>query len=288
MMRATYRSRGAVAAAAIAVAMVMSVAGCTGGGASVSTQTQAQRQAQRQAQTPGPTAGAPVDAAHAVTPPHALSLASIPAGTLLATGEFHGSEAQAAGTIELRSTGGAGPSMRLHVTFETVATVTIELSTLNADASADEFRRASSYYRHDVVVSGTDLTYALPGIAEYFTSDPSWMRTAVLWIPPETTDGTTFERLIAVAPLTWSVPDMRPGLAVRDAGVMTAARGHVVLGDDGTPSSYTVAGGDTLAAIADRFGVEPADLVWLTPLRGPGPARADETLNLDRTSRGLN
>jgi len=55
--------------------------------------------------------------------------------------------------------------------------------------------------------------------------------------------------------------------------------------DADRPVSYTVARGDVLAAIADRFGVTVDDLGYLNPFRGTGMAIADEIINLDRHNR---
>jgi LysM repeat protein len=64
--------------------------------------------------------------------------------------------------------------------------------------------------------------------------------------------------------------------------------GTVTLDGD-SPSSYTVAQGDTLAAIAQRFGLELDDLFYLNPRRSPNPedshAFTGEVLNLSRQTR---
>ena len=94
--------------------------------------------------------------------------------------------------------------------------------------------------------------------------------------------------LLSHAPLTWSTPDMRPGLQVVDSGPVTGAMGTVTL-SGAEPASYTVAQGDTLATVADRFGISLDDLFYLNPRRSPNPedsqAFTGEMLNLSRENR---
>lgn len=97
-------------------------------------------------------------------------------------------------------------------------------------------------------------------------------------------------RASAVAPLTWVVPDQRPGLLVEDSGSTSGATGTVELGDDGEPRSYTVARNDVMAAIALRFGITEPDIRYLNPTRfsvcgGTDVACADEVLNLSKDGR---
>ena len=98
-----------------------------------------------------------------------------------------------------------------------------------------------------------------------------------------------FYAVAAVAPLTWTLPDMRPGLVMSDAGSTGGARGEVEL-SEGDPLAYTVVDDDLLPAIAARFGVTLDDLLYLNPARvvpGDDPALAyvGETLNLDPANR---
>lgn len=94
--------------------------------------------------------------------------------------------------------------------------------------------------------------------------------------------------LLSHAPLVWSIPDLRPGLEVVDSGPVTGAMGTVTLAG-AEPATYTVAQGDTLAAVADRFGIALDDLFYLNPRRSPNPedshAFTGEVLNLSRTNR---
>ncbi|KJC65759.1 LysM peptidoglycan-binding domain-containing protein [Agreia bicolorata] len=94
--------------------------------------------------------------------------------------------------------------------------------------------------------------------------------------------------IVSHAPLAWNTPDMRPGLDVVDEGPATGAMGVVTL-DGGDPLSYTVAQGDTLAAVAERFGIALDDLFYLNPRRSPNPEDAHaftgEVLNLSRSNR---
>lgn len=97
-------------------------------------------------------------------------------------------------------------------------------------------------------------------------------------------------RASAVAPLTWAVPDQRPGLIVEDAGATSGASGTVGLDADGAPASYTVARNDVMAVIARRFGITEADIRYLNPTRfsvcgGTEVACAEEVLNLSKTAR---
>lgn len=95
--------------------------------------------------------------------------------------------------------------------------------------------------------------------------------------------------IVSHATLTWDTPDLRPGLSVADSGASTGAMGTVSLDTDDKPIAYTVAQGDTLAAVAERFGIALDDLFYLNPRRSPNPEDAQaftgETLNLSRENR---
>ena len=82
---------------------------------------------------------------------------------------------------------------------------------------------------------------------------------------------------------------MRPGLSVRDSGAATGAMGTVRVDGDDRPGAYTVAQGDSLSAIAQRFGIALDDLFYLNPRRSPNPEAAEaftgEVLNLSRENR---
>ena len=127
------------------------------------------------------------------------------------------------------------------------------------------------------------------------SGDPSYLRSVVVnrypidsqFVSQSTAD--CYEPTIASAVLTWTLPDMRPGLgSVIDGGRRTAAQGTVTF-HDGKPVSYATVAGDTLIAIAQRLGVTTDDLVYLNPRRPSAykadTAYAEEVLNLERSAR---
>jgi hypothetical protein len=89
------------------------------------------------------------------------------------------------------------------------------------------------------------------------------------------------------AALRWSVPEQIRSLAATDAGPAVHAAGRATT-QHGRPIRYTVASGDTSAAVAQRFRITIADLQYLNPFRRRGNDTvlyAGEGLNLDPTDR---
>ena len=122
-----------------------------------------------------------------------------------------------------------------------------------------------------------------------FSNDPSFFSAAVLieYLGQSSNCG---HKVIAAAPLIWTMPDLRPELEVRDSGAVDSAGGTVTVGADGEPLTYATAFGDTLPEIAARFGVTVEDVIWLNPCR-PGAysktgAYEGEVLNLAKALRG--
>lgn len=235
-------------------------------------------------------AGAPAPTASTSTPDARPVLAP---GTIAATGSFPASGA-VAGSVEMRvnDTG----IFELVVTDLVVADGSAVQFTLTADALAPDEQCLDSDWRfglgqaeagHDPAVP---LVFPIGGSDGIGQGDLSFIREVVLTraAVAGAPDKACPIPLVSHAPLAWSTPDLRPGLDVADSGPVTGAMGTVTLDGD-SPSSYTVAQGDTLAAIAERFGLELDDLFYLNPRRSPNPedshAFTGEVLNLSRETR---
>jgi hypothetical protein len=123
-----------------------------------------------------------------------------------------------------------------------------------------------------------DLTYG----------NPSYLDTVVLTLNAVEPRTGCFYPVVALAPLTWTMPDLRPDTRVVDSGETGGATG-VATDTEGRPVSYTVAPNDLLPEIAARFGITVDDLLYLNPARNPPGdprwAHLDEVLNLDKSSR---
>ncbi len=70
---------------------------------------------------------------------------------------------------------------------------------------------------------------------------------------------------VGVAALDWSLPDLRPGLVVRDQGAFTDAMGKVTFGADGQPVTYRVEPSDRIEAISGRFALTMDEFIYLNP-----------------------
>jgi hypothetical protein len=133
--------------------------------------------------------------------------------------------------------------------------------------------------------SGDDLL-PVGDLSKFGGDDPSFIDGAVVAIYLESDHEQTGcgRTILATAPFTWTIPDMHPGLEIVDSGPAEGATGTVT-GERDRLIDYTVASGDVISAIADRFGVTVDDLGYLNPFRGTGMAIADEIMNLDRHNR---
>jgi hypothetical protein len=102
-----------------------------------------------------------------------------------------------------------------------------------------------------------------------------------------TADGCASD-MVAYAPLTWTVGDVRPDIHVVDRGARTGAMGSTNT-TDGKPTAYRVVAGDYLDAIAARFHLSLNDLFYLNPARYPSPlslvVETGEVLNLSKSNR---
>lgn len=137
------------------------------------------------------------------------------------------------------------------------------------------------------LVSPLDRTEAdgelvLP-IGGQFTAlgDPSWLHSI-----EESVQGDA--RVFAAAALTWTLPSPYPGLTVKDSGVIPFARGKV-LAENGVPTTFVPNRYDTITAMTARFGITPAQLLWLNPwmlqTTGDPELVAGKGVNLDPARR---
>ncbi|SMQ68454.1 LysM domain-containing protein [Agreia sp. VKM Ac-1783] len=236
----------------------------------------------------GPQGGAAQDDARPVLAP----------GTTAATGTFVDTGA-ASGAI----TGSVAITVDDEGIFQLVVTdlsVTDGLATqftLTADSLSPDEACLDSDWRFGLgqVDAGHDpaaaLVFPIGGSDGIGQGDLSFIREVVLTRAP--TGGTVDKAcpipIVSHAPLVWNIPDMRPGLDVEDSGASAGAMGIVTLDSDDKPIAYTVAQGDTLSAIAQRFGIALDDLFYLNPRRSPNPEDAQaftgEVLNLSRGNR---
>lgn len=98
-------------------------------------------------------------------------------------------------------------------------------------------------------------------------SQPSYLSTLVVYststssdVPVELATG----KVLAVAPVAWSVPARQTNIAPVDSGATAFATGTLeATTASGAPKRYTVAPGDLVDVVAQRFGVSVSALLYL-------------------------
>lgn len=213
----------------------------------------------------------------------------IASGTQVATATFSprpGSDA--AGSFEVVAS--ADPGVFEIVTKDLVGPAGSELTLLpysipDSETCADTGFRFSLGSLESL---GTGPLLMLPDLTR---GDPSFFGSAVLTVysDADREQNDCLATVVASAPITWTMSPRRPDLDVTDAGPVTGASGSTTTDASGAVTGYTVAAGDSMSGIADRFGLTIDDLFYLNPSRTPGPqdptAYADEVLNLSPSER---
>ena len=119
-------------------------------------------------------------------------------------------------------------------------------------------------------------------------ANPSFFHDLIFRSKVSPSAGSCPSDLVAYAPLTWTVRDMRPDIHVVDRGTRAGAMGSTDT-TDGKPTAYHVVAGDYPDAIAARFHVSLDDLSYLNPARSPGPVstvvETGEVVNLSKSNR---
>lgn len=218
-----------------------------------------------------------------------MRLSDIPAGTRIASGEF--GARGLTGRIEITANGSEHGFDVALVGLSPVpaAGTSIEFNAEPVTASDEALHEGFSHYSYQALEQVPDQTFTTPrrGHGGFQSSDPSYLRSAVLWAAPEGAP-VGLGSVVASAPLTWELPQAFPGLQVVDHGSSEGARGLAGSNESGSPLTYRVASGDAADAIAARFGITIDELRWLNPDREPGRfILADSTLNLARDARGI-
>lgn len=267
-------ARRPLLAAMIAVTLLGAVTGCTAGDATINR----------------PQASAATSAAHPPTTTFTPTpVPTVAPGTVLATGAFVSADRKTSGHIVI-SAAPLDDGLVMKVTgFRTTRAgegLQIKLSERPVKPNTVCF---DSYTRTDNVVSAaSQQTFEYPGTPFYAVSlDPSFLDSVVLIVSTPLADNCLWP-IAAIAHLTWTMPDLHPGLTVIDSGSGNEAAGEVVV-KNGKPVSYAVADGDTLTGITARFGITVAELAYLNPvqLSGGRPSNAETgaVYNLDRADR---
>lgn len=230
-------------------------------------------------------AAAPVHTASEATPSAPTpAIPVIPDGTVVATGSFAGGTE---GTIEIVAVTGGGFELHLDG-FRTDLTPPYDLLLSPYALTPDLTCLDGFAFDLGNVEEGQEV-YPL-GKMEPWQGDPSFFDGVVLGqlIEADKDANGCLRSIVARAPLNWTIPDLRPGLAVVDSGPAGGAMGTTTV-RDGKPVSYTVVTNDLLDEIAARFGIATEDLFYLNPGRLPNPtdpiAYVGEDFNLSRAER---
>jgi hypothetical protein len=258
-MRRTLTSVGLVAIAA-SVAVVCS--GCLSGGAELSE---------------------PVSSRPSTPSASPVAVPAVEAGEVVATGEFTSPDDSFSGRVSVVSSGADD----FELVYSDVSTSRSGL--LATSFTTQPYNPVSYCAGSSVVLSEGELDLgASPTInfwqGDVMRQDPAFLDDVIV------TQGYTSEcgyTVLAVAPLTWTLPVMRPDIRPADSGTTGGANGEVMK-ETGDLLSYTVATDDLMTEVAARFGLSVDDLLYLNPLRTSGPERTlvdGETINLSLARR---
>jgi hypothetical protein len=218
----------------------------------------------------------------------AVAAVSIPVG-VVATGEFTSLDGVTAGSVV-----GSYDGDSFTFDFPDFATgeyPQVLLAFADAELGPDDCLDDRYQYAMAYAVGQDALHSPVFGPTEY-GGDPSFFSTVAVLEYPEgpAEDGVCWQRTLAIATLTWTMPDLHPALVVADTGEGSGASGEVTTDSSGAPLTYLTASGDTWAAIAARFGISAEELLYLNPGRpiayDPASAYAEELLNLSKELRG--
>jgi hypothetical protein len=207
-------------------------------------------------------------------------------GAVLATGELTSADGKTSGhmVVTARDDGNFDVTMS---DLRTSITGYLELGLSAVPLTSKVACRASTFYiSFGSVPTSLTQTFLLTGVDNLIRGDPSFLHSVLLvQVAPDPANPNCAESAAAAGTLTWTMPDMRPGLRPVDSGSQKAATGAVTT-VDGAPASYAVAPYDVMASIAERFGITVDDLFYLNPTLLPGQkAVAGETLNLSKKLR---
>jgi LysM repeat protein len=187
----------------------------------------------------------------------------------------------AAGTV-VAEADVASPKGSVHFHYRVVAvgddTYSAELtdatSSLPVPVTAAFFEIAPSV--GDGITYGGDGVVGIPGLTSTPTSasggfgslsQPSYLSTLVVYsastssdVPVELATG----KVLAVAPVAWSVPPRQTNIAPVDSGATTFATGTLeATTARGAPKRYTVAPDDLIDVVARRFGISVSALLYM-------------------------
>jgi hypothetical protein len=240
------------------------------------------------APVPAPTTAA-ISPSATPAPPAEPSPPQLAPGRLLATGRVSSRDGQESATVRIT----AGKQQETYVLTLTdirsvrPGNIEVLLSPGAYVAGAPCFDTGRTLALSGQLAKSGSQTFDLNAEADYFGDDPSFVH-AVVFTSDDGDATRCLDDAVAAGNLTWTMPDMRPWMTVVDGGARTDARG-TVNNVDGAPASYLVAAGDTLSAIASRFGITIEDVFYLNPDRATGNrdagAHEGETLNLSKDRR---
>lgn len=219
---------------------------------------------------------------------NALEPVVLEAGTVVATGSLTSVDGLTTGDVAVTAVGSGEFGLVISNYSSPVHADTI------ADLSAKPFTEEAYCANGFMTLSLGNLTLG-PTITsdinftEITLGNPDFLDTLVLTLNDGNAPRTgCFYPVVASAPLTWTMPDLRPDIRVFDNGSTGGATGDVTT-ERGIPVSYRVASGDVMAEIAARFGISVADVFYLNPAREPASqdpvAYTSEVLNLDKAGR---
>jgi hypothetical protein len=251
-----------------AAAAIISVActGCVSGAAESADRVAASEVTTSPASTPTPSA-APV----------------ISEGDVVATGEFTSPDDSFSGRVSVVSSGGGD----FVLAYEDV--MTTRSGVLATSLTTQPYDSVSYCAGGSVAMSFGDADLTTQPVLDFWAGDvmgqdPGFLDDVLV------TQGSTPEcgyTVVAVAPLTWTLPVMRPDIQPDDSGVTGGANGTAE-SVDGELVRYTVVADDMITEVAARFGISVDDLHYLNPFRTSEAENAlidGETLNLSLAQR---
>jgi hypothetical protein len=200
------------------------------------------------------------------TPEPQPTLASVPAGTVVAQGDVASPKGSIHFHYQAVANGDNTYSLR-YSGFTSTVPVPVSVTLIDIPPRVGDGLTWHGVGDHRLggptTGAGTSATASLGSIGQ-----PAYLTTLVTYSSTTSTDGVPVElgpnKVLAVNTVHWSIPVRQSNVHPVDHGTRSFAAGTVTAKTaTGAPRSYLVADGDITSVVAQRFGISVTDLIWL-------------------------